>query len=278
MKCSIRTLTVALVVGMMLDLTLASVAVSNDLESLLGDWTVDASKQAAKTPFANNSPANNSISNNPTTTQNLALPPDPYPHSLSVQSFNSAPANVNAAPQRDQTLANHQDMSHQAHTHQPVAQQGYASFEQSHGHHNTTPLPPVASQAPLQSNPYAESCATCGTASCDASPSAGQSCDGGACDAQACDSGCGCQSGCGCSPCGELLEGCDVAHLCLPECRPHRRPSLPPPSTFLQYFNSRNSYSTIWDGYNNETRHRLRNRSPYVVGPQACRPDDCDCF
>ncbi|MEM1228480.1 MAG: hypothetical protein AAGJ40_22540 [Planctomycetota bacterium] len=130
----------------------------------------------------------------------------------------------------------------------------YPAFEQS------TPSG-VAYQGNMVANPYAstQSCSSCDSGpGCQAGPT-------------------GCGSGCCTAPCGEVLNGCDIAHLCLPECRPHQPPVLPPPSTLLQYFYSRNSYSAVWAGYNAETRQRLRNRSPYLVGPQQCVADGCGC-
>lgn len=122
--------------------------------------------------------------------------------------------------------------------------------------------PSVAYQANMMSNPYAAPCSSCGDGGCDG----GTSCDGPGCRTRPCRT----RPSCG-VPCGEILDGCAVGHLCLPECRPHHAPKLPPPSTFLQYFRSRNSYSDVWAGYNDETRSRLRNRSPYLVGPQTCQ-------
>ncbi|MCM2372953.1 hypothetical protein [Aporhodopirellula aestuarii] len=85
---------------------------------------------------------------------------------------------------------------------------------------------------------------------------------------------CGCDSGqakkkfsCGCGGGGEMIP-CNQSCHCkgLSECRPHQRPALPPPSSLLQMFRSKNSYSTIWSGYAEETRSRCRNTSPHVLG------------
>ncbi|EMI52393.1 hypothetical protein [Rhodopirellula sallentina] len=91
-------------------------------------------------------------------------------------------------------------------------------------------------------------------------------------------SDCGCDSGscskpsCGCgSGCGELVNGADCHCKGLSECRPHYRPTLPPPSSLLQMFRSRNSYSAVWAGYAEETRNRCRNKSPHLLGTwQTC--------
>ncbi|MFG0264078.1 MAG: hypothetical protein ACF8AM_02875 [Rhodopirellula sp. JB055] len=75
----------------------------------------------------------------------------------------------------------------------------------------------------------------------------------------------------GCNTCGEIVEGCQTCRpVGLSECRPHRAPALPPPSTMLEYFRSRPSYSGIWAGYAEETRNRCRNKSPHVL-------ENCDC-
>jgi hypothetical protein len=73
---------------------------------------------------------------------------------------------------------------------------------------------------------------------------------------------------CGCgNNCGELIATNRPCHCeGESECRPHRRPLLPPPSTILQMFRSKNSYSTVWAGYQEETRTRLRNTSPDLNG------------
>ncbi|SMP65206.1 hypothetical protein SAMN06265222_1095 [Neorhodopirellula lusitana] len=91
------------------------------------------------------------------------------------------------------------------------------------------------------------------------------------CGQASCNSGsCGCQSGC-----GELLDRQDDCRkVGQSECRPHRSPVLPPPSTFLQLFRSRNSYSAVWEGYADETRERCRNRSPHLDGTWRCQ--GCD--
>ncbi|KLU03574.1 putative signal peptide protein [Rhodopirellula islandica] len=76
----------------------------------------------------------------------------------------------------------------------------------------------------------------------------------------------------GCNTCGEIVEGCQSGcNVGLSECRPHRAPTLPPPSSMLEYFRSRPSYSGIWAGYAEETRNRCRNKSPHVLGT-------CDCL
>ncbi|EMI41397.1 hypothetical protein [Rhodopirellula sp. SWK7] len=86
---------------------------------------------------------------------------------------------------------------------------------------------------------------------------------------------CGCDSGdckktssCGCGGgCGELIDGGQGCYCKgLSECRPHQRPVLPPPSSLLQIFRSRNSYSSVWAGYAEETRARCRNTSPHLLG------------
>ncbi|MCC9644895.1 hypothetical protein LOC71_21675 [Rhodopirellula sp. JC740] len=74
-----------------------------------------------------------------------------------------------------------------------------------------------------------------------------------------------------CNTCGEIVEGCQAGcNVGLSECRPHQAPALPPPSSILEYFRSRPSYSGIWAGYADETRTRCRNTSPHVIG-------NCDC-
>ncbi|EMI28045.1 hypothetical protein [Rhodopirellula europaea] len=76
----------------------------------------------------------------------------------------------------------------------------------------------------------------------------------------------------GCNTCGEIVEGCQAGcNVGLSECRPHRAPALPPPSSMLEYFRSRPSYAGIWAGYAEETRNRCRNKSPHVLGT-------CDCL
>lgn len=116
------------------------------------------------------------------------------------------------------------------------------------------------------SNPYVGS--SQGQCGCGGSPCG--------CDSEIveCGSGrCGCSGiGAGCSSCGDLVNRGD-AH-CIEgksECRPHRRPNLPPPCTFLDLFRSRNSYTDVWAGYADETRLRVRNRSPHLDGTWKCR-------
>jgi len=92
------------------------------------------------------------------------------------------------------------------------------------------------------------------------------------------------RNGCGCSACrqaGAMESGaqasfaehrhgaaCDDAPY---ECRPHMRPTLPPPSTMRQYFHSRNANSDIWAGYEREAQRRDDHYYKHVRG-------ECDCF
>jgi len=113
--------------------------------------------------------------------------------------------------------------------------------------------------APTVNPHYTSDACDCGVANCDGR------CDPGA--ARQCGSG-------GCQPCGDRCgalvsradSGCLVGKS---ECRPHQRPNLPS-STFLQLFRSRNSYSNVWAGYAEETRLRVRNRSPHLDGTWRC--------
>lgn len=92
------------------------------------------------------------------------------------------------------------------------------------------------------------------------------------CGNTACQGGdCATRGGCS-GGCGELVPREQLAHLeGESECRPHRRPLLPPPTTMLQLFRSKNTYSTVWAGYADETRDRMRNRSPHLNGTwNAC--------
>jgi len=94
------------------------------------------------------------------------------------------------------------------------------------------------------------------------------------------------QAGCGCQTCHEMKgvrhgshhqrrgllghhrgdESCDSPY----ECRPHHRPTLPPPSSMIQYFRSRNANSDIWAGYEKEAQEREDHHYRHVRG-------DCDC-
>ncbi len=54
-------------------------------------------------------------------------------------------------------------------------------------------------------------------------------------------------------------------------CRPHHAPSLPPPSTFLQYFRSDDCYSDVWNGFAAERQKRCEHCHKHIHGT-------CDCF
>ena len=120
----------------------------------------------------------------------------------------------------------------------------------SQGKSHTAHEPPAINENPYVEMPSQQEAGSCPT------------CEKGACDGPAC--GCkhrGCRS-----CCGQLLSPGDVGPVGLSECRPHHPPTLPPPSSLLEYFRSRNSYSDVWAGYAEETRLRCRNRSPHLNG------------
>lgn len=54
-------------------------------------------------------------------------------------------------------------------------------------------------------------------------------------------------------------------------CRPHQPPRLPPPSTMLQYMETDNCYSNIWDGFAAERQRRCEHHHKHIHGT-------CDCF
>lgn len=114
---------------------------------------------------------------------------------------------------------------------------------------------PSPSPAAVESNP-----ASYGSPSPTVNPycASGPSTSDCPCGSGACDSSCGC---------GRLVPRQQIGHLVgESECRPHRRPVLPPPGNLLQMFRSKNSYSAVWAGYADETRARLRNISPHLNG------------
>ena len=145
----------------------------------------------------------------------------------------------------------------------PAAEASGSTLTGIHGHHVTPETSLVHPEAidemyrvaaPI-ANPHGKpnDCG-CGSASC-----AGDCGTPASRGSRSCDDGCGplvSRAECGC------IEGKS-------ECRPHQRPNLPS-STFLQLFRSRNSYSNVWAGYAEETRLRVRNRSPHLDGTWRC--------
>ncbi|TWT97397.1 hypothetical protein [Neorhodopirellula pilleata] len=110
---------------------------------------------------------------------------------------------------------------------------------------------------PTMNPHYVPDSCGCGDANCEGAPHTAHQCRSNGC--HSCGDGCGAlisraESGC--------IEGQS-------ECRPHQRPNLPS-STFLELFRSRNSYSNVWAGYAEETRLRVRNRSPHLDGTWRC--------
>lgn len=53
--------------------------------------------------------------------------------------------------------------------------------------------------------------------------------------------------------------------------RPHHAPNLPPPSSMLQYYQSDNCYSDVWNGYAAERQKRCDHLHKHIHGT-------CDCF
>jgi len=207
-----------------------------DLNELLGKWMDAASGPSGKrAPLEFRAEADSaSQQGHQTRSQPSTLTADEDPGLMELAepapSTRFAPAELEPAPQQSWSA----DESHQA-------------FQ-----------PPVISENPYvksQHGSYQASGVGSGYSGCSA-------CSDGSCDG----AGCKCQHGRCEFGCGAMLGPGDVCHLGLSECRPHHPPTLPPPSSFLQYFRSRNSYSDVWAGYADETRHRWRNRSPYLHG------------
>ncbi len=66
---------------------------------------------------------------------------------------------------------------------------------------------------------------------------------------------------------GGAATACDSPAMCVP----HQAPNLPPPSTFMQYFQSDNCNSNLWAGYEAERQKRCEHLHKHVHGT-------CDCF
>lgn len=230
-----------------------------DLDSLLGDWANAASNELG-------SPDDAEVSLAPASAVDLLTNTDSDDDDLLSQETMAprerpAPREtmVSQAPSQD---ANQQGEAstltgHHAHAH---AANGYSVMPAS---------PPAAmyqTAAPSVNPYYAPADCDCGNQGC-----SGQGCEStGACGSAG---RCGCETG-GCQSCsggcGELISRCESG--CpegKSECRPHQRPNLPS-STFLELFRSRNSYSNVWAGYAEETRLRVRNRSPHLDGTWRC--------
>lgn len=223
-----------------------------DLDSLLGDWA-DAAASNVDTDATDDvslSPASATeslISQTPVEAQ--FTPADWNLETNQPKSADLLDTDRNSTGDSKETLTNSAGHSHSAIGHSVVQ----------------SPVPADLYQvATPTANPYVHGsggCDQCGTPKC-------------GCESRIveCDSGqCG-GSGCGCSSCGQLVDRSSVH--CIEgqsECRPHRRPNLPPPSTFLDLFRSRNSYTDVWAGYADETRLRVRNRSPHLDGTWRCR-------
>jgi hypothetical protein len=240
-----------------------------DLDDLLGAWA-DAAAAG---------------SSNTTTSDEVSLTPASATESLASQTnagdqlvssdwtseTNHSAANHSEATQSDdRSLSSRLAAGNETNGEEPSQTlTGSATQEQYEVGHSVAhdPIPTdLYHVATPTENPYAtvpQSDCGCDSPSCD-----GASC-GGSCRTVGC---AGRGLGCGCTSCGELLTQGDI--YCLrgqSECRPHRRPNLPPPSTFLDLFRSRNSYTDVWAGYAEETRLRVRNRSPHLDGTWKCR-------
>ncbi|TWU65117.1 hypothetical protein [Crateriforma conspicua] len=89
------------------------------------------------------------------------------------------------------------------------------------------------------------------------------------------------QAGCSCNQCGghganmrgqASFAGCSSGQCgSAYQCTPHRKPTLPPPSTFQQVFHSRPANADLWAGYEAEAAHREAHAYKHVRG-------QCDCF
>lgn len=230
-----------------------------DLDDLLGDWADAAASEVDSEP-------SDALGSD-------AL--DLAPASATENLVSRAPAEDRftaadwTASDLDSNQLNVSDLA------QPSSDAGTETPETLTGHNHSNPGQNVVDSAipsdlyqvaSPTANPYVGSSngqCGCGTASCGCNPRIVE-CGSGRC-------GCSGFSG-GCSSCGELVgRGSAPCVEGKSECRPHHRPNLPPPSTFLDLFRSRNSYTDVWTGYADETRLRVRNRSPHLDGTWKCR-------
>lgn len=217
-----------------------------DLDSLLGDWANAASGEL-------DSADDSDVSlTPPSAVQQLTAPAAPRPALNESRRMDGGEADGS-------TLTGHHGFMDSVDN-----GSGHMNAGQSHGTmaYTNTPIDPTAAMYHVPSpsvNPYVESSdCGCGAPSHDGA-------------------GCGPASGCRTCPpqrcnggCGELItraeSGCFEGKS---ECRPHQLPNLPT-STFLDLFRSKNSYSNVWAGYAEETRLRVRNRSPHLDGTWRC--------
>lgn len=222
-----------------------------DLDSLLGDWA-DATAAATNT-LSDVSPA-------PVSAQSERTQARPRP-----QTTVNTTAVTDAVDERvpstkrssDNTLTGSYANDASVSTHPVALGQSTDSYPMGETVIDSDGYPemisPPLSTASLHSNRSASGCG----------------CPTGHCGGKACRSG-GCDHG-GCDQCGQMLAPGQGGRIeGQSECRPHRRPNLPPPSTFLQMFRSRNSYTDVWAGYADETRLRVRNTSPHLNGTWRC--------
>jgi len=212
----------------------ATVPAHADMDALLGDWTNHASSQATdqaseQLELTGLQDTNLDLDEGFSFTQSNELPQS----NTSVEQLDS----VGATPAKEESTL--------------TSNHGEASIIASPSQTQSLYAPTITQ------NPYATE--SCGCSTCNGADN----------------NACGCSTRCGgrqssClnkGSCGELVSPCEAMKLCgKSECRPHQAPTLPPPSTMLQYFRSRNSYSAIWAGYAEETRKRCRNRSPHIPG------------
>jgi len=203
-----------------------SAANGADLDSLLGDWTAAASHDSA---------GGSDLLLGPTSDGVAEI------NSNSVRSFDPAPA-ADARDADPKTLAS-----------------SSAPATHGQGHHSPPPVLPVNGFQLSVPTPNPYYTATRGDCGCRSGPCSSGNCDGGKCDGGKC-------GGCASGRCGELVPRSQMCAEGESDCRPRRRPLLPPPVTFLNLFRSRSAYSTVWAGYGEETRHRARNKSPHING------------